>query len=520
MINNYILPVTSSITSSFISGANYRFDQFLKTQNSFFFRGVMQQFSVNQTLNMLGKALVATGRALPSSKIQNVMLVAPIALGIAAGRQFSNRYIRKVCEFAHDHLGLLCRAVTLVSIGVLLFNGQVLFASCYIGWMALESCCRRYSCISAVPQKIVKIASIVGACAAFIVGNWSERFMISLFIIDSIASRYIVVKERSQIKSSLEYHEKEEKAIKEFNSSKVMPYSDVLIWNAEKYSVNKEVLLTEILPSVSADENPNKIIEEINGLDNEVFLNLAGRPKESVILLLRSIFESSQKMELNNRTRFDYYLRYVASRLPMLRENDRLTVIHDLISKTKGTQSLENHFAMVAMSFYQVLEHDPSLPLRERILVYLQKRRHQIFYEIFQFPSYKEIFGCHLGELFGLRRDCLFRPWQGSKLPILFCSKVSNVLMADSFFKADSFEFEFEKDTQFLVARKREVMDWCRQWCYYQKSPLREKLLGSLSENAVGPISVFPHYREFNKEIMDFRFFAAMLFEMGVLNPK
>lgn len=511
MISNYILPVTSSITSSFMSGANYRFDKTLGSQNAFFFRGIIQHFAVNQTLRVVGRALLATGRAIPAASIQNVLLVTPILLGIAAGRQFSNRHIRKVCEFAQDHIGLLCRSVTLVSIGILLFNGQVLFASCYIGWMAFEVCFRKYSATSVLPQQIVKIVSLVGTCGIFVVGNWTDRFFITLFIISTLANRWIVLGGRAK---APEFIEKETKAKIELEApSRILDLPQVVTFNSKNCIVNREVLKAEVLPPVRRDENPQVITDRLNSLDEEFFESLG--PKQAMISRVTDLIQSTSQFDPENRERLEYYLRYISSRLMTLKGQTRGEILTHLIEKANASKTLESQFTAIADIFYEVFDNDASLSFKERVLGFLQSMRQKESNEYL--PADGDPSRCYLIETLGLKRNRLFIPCPGGKAFL----KVSLIMMEKGVGQL-LFDVDYVSLQVFDLSKRpvfqEDMLEWWKQWCQRQEPSMQAKLLDALNQ-AEPQIGVIPLYvQKDNQKFMDVELLAAMLYQMGIFD--
>jgi len=456
-----------------------------------------------------------------------------------------------------DNLSRVIRLVTIVSLAVLLVNGHALYASISLGYMVVTA----LPCVHTLSQHIpylVQLAGIVNCFGGLILGSWSERIaLVGMRAIPFIAHRFLRMPERAPIE---EVDEKEAKAAQETKEVfENLDNGQVVFFNAEGVRIRPEVIKREVLPprpmnidlhqlvtwfgemgskefesslaeffdEEFQDEDPSEIAQAQEKVQE--WVKAFDKTKPSYLDRLNGLIEDVTKPKPEqpiveaDRKRMLYYLRYICSRLADVDKGTKYVCLI-AIALSNGDKTPSAQFTGIADVFYKLLEKDKSLPLKEQILVHMQRDRQKRFdkelaKKIQEIPlPHSMLLHSALCESLGLRRNVIYIPCQNGYEKIV--SSIWN-FSGKSAMDSDSHNINeafYDKDGM-CVLDKTQIIEWWYQWIERQddaKSPAKRERLREVLDQ--GRLVWRPLILDKDPNKLDPHFMAAMLYQMGLVS--
>lgn len=415
-----IVPLAKGFNDAYLFGVT-RAEENIVRQGRSKQAALLQFYQVEKAISIFNDSLAVQGKAALSLPIKVVCRLAPFLVTWCASKGFANHRIRKIVNFAHDHLSVIAQAITFISIAILFLNGHVLYASAYIGWSAVAALLKTSLIPETVKAKIRNTGLIVGCCTGFLIGDWLDKIVSTVIIIDELSKKFSTKKAVKNFDSV-----REEMESKELPS---LTYEKILSLSLDNVAINHKHMRKEILPRIPSETNPEELIklfEEIpwENYDAQIAVKLSGdrrwqqvssgelSPQQYVRKELHNLIVGIANKSIkvgppSNYGRLQYYLKYITFRLmsekpKLLEEAKKLS--ESELKKIDSEKSAWEHlcvdsllhlavgggtycglgeFQAVANVFYSLIARDRTLLLKDRFYVILQIERQQLMDSIY-----------------------------------------------------------------------------------------------------------------------------------------
>lgn len=396
---------------------------------------LVQYYQIGKAISIFENSLALLGKAPLRSSIKIVCFVSPFLITWGALKGFSSDRVKKIVNFAHDHISLLAHAITFISIAILFIQGNILYASAYIGWTVVTQVLKS-SCIpETVRKKILKVGLIVGCCTGVFCGDWLDKIASTIIIIDELANRFLTKKKVKEFTIAPEVETKERSSL---------TYEKILKLSLENVEVDPTHMQKEVLPFIPPETNPKNLLILFKAIPWKAYeaqmalklkddrrwcqvgsqglTSLQYIEKELNVLIEGIVNRSIKVGPPSNYGRLQYYLQYItfrlqseaqrlaAERLKKLSESDTKTLqsaeeafehlcVDSLLHLAVGggTYCGLGEFQAVANVFYSLLAQDKTLSLKDRIYVMIQiERQHvmdSIYFDLFNKTRFNKFLG-------------------------------------------------------------------------------------------------------------------------------
>lgn len=152
------------------------------TNHEYIFTGFLQALQIDLMVNVALDAFQSLGRNIQVHwTAKAVLYVTPLLTSLLAKQRFANHNVQVIINFVHANLGTMASVVSLVALGVLFWQGQVLYVSATLAWSgvcALDNADYLPACISQVLQCV----SISIYVYDFVIGNWIDKAIVAVFV--------------------------------------------------------------------------------------------------------------------------------------------------------------------------------------------------------------------------------------------------------------------------------------------------------------------------------------------------
>lgn len=447
ILTSYVIPTAEGIRDgNIMTTCKQMEDTFRQGRN----KGTVALLQIQQlhcSMGQVSSALKATNRPELHWGARWACILTPAMIAIASRQGFANMTVRRIINFAHDHIGTLAHVVSVVALTVLFVQGQVIFASVSLVYLGIGLLARKHILPERMRQIIFRSGFVVGNLTALILGDPVSKVFALLDIAIIVGNKWMEHRNRQNpvVLEPQVQHEQvapvlvsSEQFKKGINGSAPIETLRVAV---NKGHVNLNVL-PEVPPEITVDTlkelcdnfpwerhkrvymtklesdprwteiakpgDPRSTLQRIKDLFSRIFsccktqrhpaatepqtppeLDQDGKGVQFIKAQMKKFVDSIKNRRITEGEPADYsllqyYLRFIAQKLPEEKEMYQADIMLRLAVEG-GEYCGPGKFRVASEAYQDVISSAGSIPLKIRILNALQLERRRQFDIIYNY---------------------------------------------------------------------------------------------------------------------------------------